>query len=621
MFKVLPALTVACLAATQPLLSSAGGHGGGGSESDTIEPADSKVYQLTYRSFDRFVKKNPLVLMEFYAPWCGHCQQLAPQYREAAKRLAKADLPTPVVLAKMDDTNEDNRRLRAGAPEMFNFSSYPSLFIIKDGQYGGGWPTKGGKHEWYGGGREAEDIVFHMSAVAKGLDPYDEEKKLRPGLYKKDDDYDPRIIRDLVPEEFDEIVLGDTKYTWIVEFYSDRCPYCKSLAPEMKKASKITEEQIPGKTRFGAVNSRVFTDMADRFGITGWPWVTSFHKGEKIEDMAGLGGADSVVNWAKKIVSQTNPEGGVSRLSDEFVSPPAWGSDGTVSVEVGADGSTAAPSEDNTLEDLISRAESFNVLTKKKITKIRTKLADGSSTKKKEIKKLKKKLKPVEDALAAAASAGGSGGSSGGSGDAAVDAIDFLKSVAARYPQHPKREDKVTLRTMIAGLGQHLPCGDGCKSDFRQGLRSTKVGPPRVGSRDALVKWICLLENFVKDSNEDCEAAKAQKVDDSATESAKREVSGPWDAMIYSKDPIELAIVKGQADLWEAQDADELENLAVKYNLATEKKLAQMRKAIRSGTADANAHLKKLTKRLAPVMALLEEVKELKKEVAAAKKD
>ena len=43
------------------------------------------------------------------------------------------------------------------------------------------------------------------------------------GLYKLDDDYDERIIRDLVPEEFDEIVMQDTEYTWIVEFYSDRC--------------------------------------------------------------------------------------------------------------------------------------------------------------------------------------------------------------------------------------------------------------------------------------------------------------------------------------------------------------------------------------------------------------
>ena len=43
-----------------------------------------------------------------------------------------------------------------------------------------------GEHEWYGGGRVADEIVFHMSAVARGLDPYDEEKKTRPGsLLKK----------------------------------------------------------------------------------------------------------------------------------------------------------------------------------------------------------------------------------------------------------------------------------------------------------------------------------------------------------------------------------------------------------------------------------------------------
>ena len=173
-------------------VASHGAPSGDHSEADTIEPSDSKVHVLTYRNFDRFVKRNPLILMEFYAPWCGHCQELAPQYRAAASKLAKADLPIPVVLAKMNDGDEANRRLRAGAPEMFNYSSYPSLFVIKDGKYGGGFPSMGnetrckelgycGEHEWYGGGRVADEIVFHMSAVARGLDPYDEEKKTRPG--------------------------------------------------------------------------------------------------------------------------------------------------------------------------------------------------------------------------------------------------------------------------------------------------------------------------------------------------------------------------------------------------------------------------------------------------------
>lgn len=97
-------------------------------------------------------------------------------------------------------------------------------------------------------GREEEDITFYMSTVAKGLNPFNEEAKLKPGLYK--DAHGP--VKDLDPDNFDETIMDmspDNNKVWIVEFYSDRCPICKGLVPEIKKAAETTMKEYPGEVR------------------------------------------------------------------------------------------------------------------------------------------------------------------------------------------------------------------------------------------------------------------------------------------------------------------------------------------------------------------------------------
>merc|ERR1711865_1175179 len=75
------------------------------------ESQPGPVFTLVGSTFESIVKSpSKDVLVELYAPWCGHCKKLEPIYREVAKRLEA--IPS-IVIAKMDATANDVEGLDA----------------------------------------------------------------------------------------------------------------------------------------------------------------------------------------------------------------------------------------------------------------------------------------------------------------------------------------------------------------------------------------------------------------------------------------------------------------------------------------------------------------------------
>ena len=87
---------------------------------------DTNVMVLTDDNFDQTVSDNPFMLVEFYAPWCGHCQQLAPKYAEVADYFQNANI-SEVKIAKID-ADECTK-----TAEKYQVDSYPTIKLFKNG--------------------------------------------------------------------------------------------------------------------------------------------------------------------------------------------------------------------------------------------------------------------------------------------------------------------------------------------------------------------------------------------------------------------------------------------------------------------------------------------------------
>ncbi|QKX53339.1 uncharacterized protein TRUGW13939_00417 [Talaromyces rugulosus] len=118
----------------------------GGASAAGLYTKSSPVLQVETNNYDSLIaKSNHTSIVEFYAPWCGHCQNLKPAYEKAAKSLEG--------LAKVAAVNCDEDENKPLCGQM-GVQGFPTLKIVVPGK-------KPGKPrvEDYQGQRSAKAIV------------------------------------------------------------------------------------------------------------------------------------------------------------------------------------------------------------------------------------------------------------------------------------------------------------------------------------------------------------------------------------------------------------------------------------------------------------------------------
>ncbi|KAK6030645.1 protein disulfide-isomerase domain protein [Ostertagia ostertagi] len=269
------------------------------------------VVELTANNFQsKVINSDEIWVVEFYAPWCGHCKNLVPEYKKAATALKGI-----VKVGAVDVTSHES------VGSTYRVQGFPTIKIF-------GVDKK--KPIDYNGARTAQaisstvldEVKKAVSARLGGKSGGGSKESGGGGGGSGSDD-----VIELTDANFEKLVLN-SKDTWLVEFYAPWCGHCKNLAPHWKAAATQLKGKVKVEASTCTTSITPSLSTSTNFGSSRFPTIKYFAPGSTESDAVDYDGGrttSDIVSWALKAMENLPPPEIVQATSSEIVEEQCQG--------------------------------------------------------------------------------------------------------------------------------------------------------------------------------------------------------------------------------------------------------------------------------------------------------
>jgi len=245
------------------------------------EDGTSNVIVLTDETFDESLDAGGDWLIEFYAPWCGHCKKLVPIWDELSNTKA-------FKVAKVDCTIEDDLAKR------FGIKGFPTIKFFHDGKFYD-----------YRAARTVEAFTDFVTSgyTSASASPYPDGRPL-PTPKETENEVialdepvkalDKPVITagvvDLNTANFEE---KTKEGVWLIKFFAPWCGHCKKLAPTWEELGAKEQRTF----NVAKVDCVVDGDVCTKFSVRGYPTLKLFVDGKHLVDYSGPRQIDNFISF------------------------------------------------------------------------------------------------------------------------------------------------------------------------------------------------------------------------------------------------------------------------------------------------------------------------------------